>query len=181
MQVFQVSPPLRSVFNLSHLEVNVDNCGPMVLDALFKIKEQDPTLAFRRSCREGICGSCTMNIVLLASFFIQLNLFSDIRRLELMALLASRKSLRLWMTKSPCAFTLFLTWESSKVLLFSPPSFLNVADLVPDLNNFYAQHKAIKPWLVLTPEEEASPKVCNSRIRHELISSSGNQSVACGS
>mmetsp|Transcript_9073 Transcript_9073/g.13563 ORF Transcript_9073/g.13563 Transcript_9073/m.13563 type:complete len:262 (-) Transcript_9073:80-865(-) len=43
--------------------VNVNDCGPMVLDALFKIKnEQDPTLTFRRSCREGICGSCSMNI-----------------------------------------------------------------------------------------------------------------------
>ena len=43
--------------------VNMDECGPMVLDALNKIKnEQDPTLAFRRSCREGICGSCSMNI-----------------------------------------------------------------------------------------------------------------------
>lgn len=38
-------------------------CGPMILDALLKIKnEQDPTLTFRRSCREGICGSCAMNI-----------------------------------------------------------------------------------------------------------------------
>jgi succinate dehydrogenase / fumarate reductase, iron-sulfur subunit len=43
--------------------VNMDECGPMVLDALVKIKnEQDPTLTFRRSCREGICGSCAMNI-----------------------------------------------------------------------------------------------------------------------
>jgi succinate dehydrogenase / fumarate reductase, iron-sulfur subunit len=43
--------------------VNMDECGPMVLDALVKIKnEQDPTLTFRRSCREGICGSCSMNI-----------------------------------------------------------------------------------------------------------------------
>lgn len=43
--------------------VNLDECGPMVLDALFKIKNEiDPTLAFRRSCREGICGSCSMNI-----------------------------------------------------------------------------------------------------------------------
>lgn len=43
--------------------VDMDECGPMVLDALLKIKnEQDPTLAFRRSCREGICGSCAMNI-----------------------------------------------------------------------------------------------------------------------
>ena len=39
------------------------SCGPMVLDALIKIKnELDPSLAFRRSCREGICGSCSMNI-----------------------------------------------------------------------------------------------------------------------
>ena len=44
-------------------EIDRDTCGPMVLDALIKIKnEVDPTLAFRRSCREGICGSCSMNI-----------------------------------------------------------------------------------------------------------------------
>ena len=44
-------------------EIDLDACGPMVLDALIKIKnEVDPTLTFRRSCREGICGSCAMNI-----------------------------------------------------------------------------------------------------------------------
>jgi succinate dehydrogenase / fumarate reductase iron-sulfur subunit len=44
-------------------EVKVDECGPMVLDALIHIKNtMDPTLAFRRSCREGVCGSCAMNI-----------------------------------------------------------------------------------------------------------------------
>jgi succinate dehydrogenase / fumarate reductase, iron-sulfur subunit len=44
-------------------EVDMDTCGPMVLDALIKIKNEiDPTLTFRRSCREGICGSCSMNI-----------------------------------------------------------------------------------------------------------------------
>ena len=44
-------------------EIDLDNCGPMVLDALIKMKsEMDPTLTFRRSCREGICGSCAMNI-----------------------------------------------------------------------------------------------------------------------
>lgn len=44
-------------------EVDLNQCGPMVLDALIKIKnEMDPTLTFRRSCREGICGSCAMNI-----------------------------------------------------------------------------------------------------------------------
>jgi succinate dehydrogenase / fumarate reductase iron-sulfur subunit len=44
-------------------EIDLDNCGPMVLDALIKMKsEMDPTLTFRRSCREGICGSCAMNM-----------------------------------------------------------------------------------------------------------------------
>ena len=43
--------------------VDMDTCGPMFLDALIKIKNEiDPTLSFRRSCREGICGSCAMNI-----------------------------------------------------------------------------------------------------------------------
>ena len=44
-------------------EIDMDQCGPMVLDALIKIKnEVDTSLTFRRSCREGICGSCSMNI-----------------------------------------------------------------------------------------------------------------------
>ena len=43
--------------------VDLDTCGPMILDALIKIKNEiDPTLTFRRSCREGICGSCGMNV-----------------------------------------------------------------------------------------------------------------------
>merc|ERR1711874_251992 len=48
---------------MKNYEVDLNNCGPMVLDALIKIKnEMDPSLTFRRSCREGICGSCAMNI-----------------------------------------------------------------------------------------------------------------------
>ena len=43
--------------------VDLDDCAPMVLDALIWIKNViDPTLTFRRSCREGICGPCSMNI-----------------------------------------------------------------------------------------------------------------------
>ena len=43
--------------------IDLDDCGPMVLDAVIKIKgEIDSTLTFRRSCREGVCGSCAMNI-----------------------------------------------------------------------------------------------------------------------
>jgi succinate dehydrogenase (ubiquinone) iron-sulfur subunit len=48
---------------MEEYKVNLNDCGPMVLDALIKIKnEMDPSLTFRRSCREGICGSCAMNI-----------------------------------------------------------------------------------------------------------------------
>ena len=44
-------------------QVDMDNCGPMILDAMIKIKnEMDSTLTFRRSCREGVCGSCAFNI-----------------------------------------------------------------------------------------------------------------------
>ena len=44
-------------------EVDTEDCGPMILDVLIKIKNEiDSTLTFRRSCREGICGSCSMNI-----------------------------------------------------------------------------------------------------------------------
>lgn len=54
---YDTSPYLKTY------QVNLNECGPMVLDVLIKIKnEQDSTLTFRRSCREGICGSCAMNI-----------------------------------------------------------------------------------------------------------------------
>jgi succinate dehydrogenase (ubiquinone) iron-sulfur subunit len=62
--VYRWSPdePTRKPYMQSYT-VDMAACGPMVLDALIKIKnEQDPTLVFRRSCREGICGSCSMNI-----------------------------------------------------------------------------------------------------------------------
>lgn len=48
---------------LDEYEIDLSKCGPMVLDALIYIKNEiDPTLTFRRSCREGVCGSCAMNI-----------------------------------------------------------------------------------------------------------------------
>ncbi|GBE84656.1 iron-sulfur subunit protein of succinate dehydrogenase [Sparassis latifolia] len=48
---------------LQSYTIDLNQCGPMILDALIKIKNEiDPTLTFRRSCREGICGSCAMNI-----------------------------------------------------------------------------------------------------------------------
>lgn len=63
-QVYRWNPDTPEVEpKMQSYEVDLNKCGPMVLDAILKIKnEQDPTLTFRRSCREGICGSCAMNI-----------------------------------------------------------------------------------------------------------------------
>ncbi len=62
-KVYRWEPDSGENPRLDTYEVDLDTCGPMVLDALIKIKNEiDPTLTFRRSCREGICGSCAMNI-----------------------------------------------------------------------------------------------------------------------
>uniref|UniRef100_A0A8D9F919 Succinate dehydrogenase [ubiquinone] iron-sulfur subunit, mitochondrial n=2 Tax=Cacopsylla melanoneura TaxID=428564 RepID=A0A8D9F919_9HEMI len=99
---------------MQEYKVDLSKCGPMVLDALIKIKnEMDPTLTFRRSCREGICGSCAMNIG-------GVNTLSCISKIE----------------------------DNSKVSKIYPlPHMYVVKDLVPDMNNFYAQYKSIQPWL----------------------------------
>ena len=61
--VYRWDPDLGENPRMDEFEVDVNDCGPMVLDALMRIKDRmDSTLAFRRSCREGICGSCAMNI-----------------------------------------------------------------------------------------------------------------------
>jgi len=62
-RVYRWDPDAGKNPRLDTFEVDLDSCGPMVLDALIKIKNEiDSTLTFRRSCREGICGSCAMNI-----------------------------------------------------------------------------------------------------------------------
>src|SRR5690606_10904899 len=100
------------------------NCGPMVLDALIKIKNEiDPTLTFRRSCREGICGSWAMNI----------------NGTNALACLKSVDDAKGAVTISPL------------------PHMSVIKDLVPDMTNFYAQHRSIEPWLKTsspTPEKE---------------------------
>merc|ERR1712004_225866 len=101
--------------HMQNYDVDLNSCGPMVLDALIKIKNEiDPTLTFRRSCREGICGSCAMTI----------------NGLNGLACLAK------------------IDDTSSKATKIHPlPHMYVVKDLVPDMNNFYAQYKSIEPWL----------------------------------
>jgi len=62
-KIYRYDPDSGANPRLDSYEIDLDHCGTMVLDALIKIKNEiDPTLTFRRSCREGICGSCAMNI-----------------------------------------------------------------------------------------------------------------------
>ena len=62
-KVYRWSPDDGQNPRIDTYEVDMAACGPMVLDALLKIKNEiDPTLTFRRSCREGVCGSCAMSI-----------------------------------------------------------------------------------------------------------------------
>ena len=99
-------------------EVDLDSCGPMVLDALIKIKNEiDPTLTFRRSCREGICGSCAMNI-------------GD--KLGGTNTLACTKAIEDF---------------EGEVRIYPLPHMPVVKDLVPDLTHFYAQYASIEPWI----------------------------------
>ncbi|MEE4638835.1 MAG: succinate dehydrogenase iron-sulfur subunit [Wenzhouxiangella sp.] len=62
-RVYRWDPDSGENPRIDSYELDLDQCGPMVLDAILKIKNEiDPTLTFRRSCREGICGSCAFNI-----------------------------------------------------------------------------------------------------------------------
>src|SRR3974390_3501143 len=62
-KVYRYDPDKDDNPRIDTYTVDLESCGPMVLDALIKIKNEiDPTLTFRRSCREGVCGSCAMNI-----------------------------------------------------------------------------------------------------------------------
>jgi succinate dehydrogenase / fumarate reductase iron-sulfur subunit len=63
LDVYRYDPDSGKNPRVDTYQVDLDDCGPMVLDALIWIKNKvDPTLTFRRSCREGVCGSCAMNI-----------------------------------------------------------------------------------------------------------------------
>lgn len=112
---------------LAEYKVDLNKCGPMVLDALIKIKNEiDPTLTFRRSCREGICGSCSMNI-------------GGVNTLACLCKIDA---------------------NTSKALKVYPlPHMYVVKDLVPDMSNFYAQYRAIEPYLKQKSIESDESKI----------------------
>ena len=118
--------------------VDLDECGPMVLDALIKIKaEQEPGLTFRRSCREGICGSCAMNI----------------NGTNTLACL--------------CYITPPGEKTSDKPVTINPlPHMYVIKDLVPDMTNFYDQYRSIKPWLQTKDEHDLTQEHLQTQVDH---------------
>ncbi len=113
-KVYRWSPDDDDNPRVDSYDVDMDECGPMVLDALIKIKnETDSTLTFRRSCREGICGSCAMNID----------------------------------GTNTLACTQAIDDIRGDVKIYPLPHLRVVKDLVPDLNEAYAQLASVEPWL----------------------------------
>jgi len=114
--IYRYNPEDQSAMPyMQKYEVDLNECGPMILDALIKIKNDiDPTLTFRRSCREGICGSCSMNIE-------GTNTLACLARIDVNL----KKTTR----------------------IYPLPHMYVIKDLVPDMNNFYAQYRSIEPFL----------------------------------
>lgn len=120
-KIYRWDPEQEQKPYLSTYPIDLNDCGPMVLDALIKIKnEQDPTLTFRRSCREGICGSCAMNI-------------DGTNTLACLCYIEPKSS------KGASA------GKATKI--YPLPHMYVIKDLVPDMGNFYEQYRSIEPWL----------------------------------
>eukprot|EP00967_Tisochrysis_lutea_P064334 scaffold83285_cov37-Tisochrysis_lutea.AAC.1 len=144
---------------MQEYQIDLNECGPMVLDALLKIKnELDPTLTFRRSCREGICGSCSMNIN-------GSNTLACLCKID-------EPGTNTKIYPLPHMYVLKDLGEpprASPPLAFLPPARFSplrmatrrvrtygrkphLRDLlkiaVPDMSNFYEQHKSVQPYLI---------------------------------
>ena len=112
--IYRWNPDIKLKPRMQEYNIDLTKCGPMMLDVLIKIKNEiDPTLAFRRSCREGICGSCSMNI--------------------------NGTNTLACLCKIP---------DIDLVKIYPLPHMYVLKDLVPDMSNFYEQHKSIQPYLI---------------------------------
>jgi succinate dehydrogenase / fumarate reductase, iron-sulfur subunit len=135
VEVYRWNPDDGENPRVDTYSVDRETCGPMVLDALIKIKNEiDSTLTFRRSCREGICGSCSMNI-------------------DGTNTLACLKS---------------LDDVKGTVKIYPLPHMEVIKDLVPDLSQFFAQHRSIEPWLRTTSEQPEKERPQTPAQREKL-------------
>lgn len=139
-EVYRWDPETNENPRMDTYEIDMDDCGPMVLDALIKIKnEVDSSLTFRRSCREGICGSCAMNI----------------DGGNTLACL--------------CAIERDGKGDNAPVKIYPLPHKSVVKDLVPDLNHFYSQLASVEPWLKSDTPAPANKERLQSPEERALI------------
>ena len=141
IKIYRYNPESSSGPQMQSYTINSKECAPMVLDALFKIKnEQDPTLTFRRSCREGICGSCAMNMG-------GTNGLACLTKLKDVA-----------------------SGADNQVTIYPLPHMPVIKDLVVDMSNFFKQHAWVQPWLELTEEQKnSSTEVLQSKDDREKL------------
>ncbi|EDO06889.1 putative Succinate dehydrogenase [ubiquinone] iron-sulfur subunit 1 mitochondrial [Babesia bovis T2Bo] len=137
--VFRYSPESGKRPRMQSYKVDTAACGPMILDALIKIKnEQDSTLSFRRSCREGICGSCAMNVN-------GENCLACLRSIE------------------SC------TNQGNSVEIQPLPGMYVLRDLVADMTNFYEQYRTVQPWLKRKTPKSGEAEFLQSREDRALL------------
>ena len=135
VQVYRWDPDTGENPRVDTYEVDMDACGPMVLDVLLRIKNSiDSTLTFRRSCREGICGSCSMNI----------------NGVNTLACITSAEDIE------------------GVIKIYPLPHMSVIKDLVPDMNNFYAQYASVKPWLQAESANPDSERLQSPEEREKL-------------
>ena len=138
-KVYRWSPDDSENPHLDEYVIDLDKCGPMVLDALIYIKnEVDSTLTFRRSCREGICGSCAMNIGGGTG------------------------------GTNTLACTKPISDMAGDVAIYPLPHMEVIKDLVPDLSQVYAQYASIEPWLQTQSPAPARERLQSPEDRAKL-------------
>lgn len=112
--IYRYQPETGQPPRMQRCELPDDSGAVMLLDALLLLKEQDDSLGFRRSCREGVCGSDAMNV----------------NGRNVLACILPLKDLRQPIEIRPL------------------PGLPVIRDLIVDMTQFFAQYKAVKPWLI---------------------------------
>ena len=112
--IYRFNPEADSRPRMQDYELPDEGGGTMLLDALLLLKQQDDSLGFRRSCREGVCGSDAMNV----------------NGRNVLACILPLKELR------------------QPIVIRPLPGLPVIRDLIVDMTPFFAQYKAVRPWLV---------------------------------
>ncbi|KAL3919851.1 MAG: hypothetical protein SGPRY_005481, partial [Prymnesium sp.] len=151
--IYRWNPDTGGKPKMQQYEIDLNECGPMVLDALLKIKNEiDPTLTFRRSCREGICGSCSMNV-------------DGTNTLACLCKISDAKH----ETKIYPLPHMYVLKDLGAPQQHS----------LPDMTHFYEQHKSVKPYLIT--EEGVDTSVENYQSKEDRAKLDGPNATTCHS